>query len=137
MYKEDLAFNAKFCFYMYIKYMICKYILKIHTVECQTNLFLTIQFIIGHMFAVNLNVRQFYLTHRWVNIIKYSYLIQIIFTQLYGFKWLIILILSKGLIWFSHVSWHINPCGLFNAKAIHIEEWHIRCFHPGTECTWE
>ena len=31
----------------------------------QTLLFLAIQFSISHLFALSLNVKQFYLTHRW------------------------------------------------------------------------
>ena len=55
-------FNAKSFFHTYIKYMICKHILSIQLND-QTVLFLTIQFSINHLFALNVNVKQFYLTH--------------------------------------------------------------------------
>ena len=100
-------FNANSFLYIYLKYMICKYIMLIHTIKSlnssipndsvqhrstklngynynyvsltiqlnisqlcymqlndQTDLFLTILFSISHLFALSLNVKQFYRTHR-------------------------------------------------------------------------
>ena len=39
-------------------------------VKCKTVLFLTIQFSIIHLFTFSLNVRQFYLTHKQVQLLR-------------------------------------------------------------------
>ena len=57
-------FKAKSCSSIYTKYMICKHILSINTENDQTFLFLTIQSSIIHLFALSLNVKQFYSTYR-------------------------------------------------------------------------
>ena len=75
-------FNAKYCFYIYTRYIwfvnkvkqfqvllyITNNLIKHKSfvyiqLNDQTLLFLTIPFIISHFFALNLNVKQFYLTH--------------------------------------------------------------------------
>ena len=56
-------FNANSCFYVYIKYMICKHIFFRYT-QLNDETVLIIQFSIVNLFAFSLNVKQFYLTHR-------------------------------------------------------------------------
>ena len=53
-----------FSYSMYIKYVICKLIFLYTQLKDKTVLFLIIQFSISHLFALYLNVQQFYLTHR-------------------------------------------------------------------------